>query len=142
MTDSLKGLFYLSAIFAVCFLITTGCGEKGPPLPPIDKTHNLAAVYDLRYSLLDSVVTLTWQHKTDDKTARIKPEAFEVFMAKKGPDDCETCPFEFNREATVTMPRRWYTRSLEKGIKYYFRVQAVGEDYVKSDYSKTVQVGF
>lgn len=137
----LRKFFFIPVVTISIFLVVlTGCGEKGPPLPPVVQGNTIAPAHDLKASLHEGMVTLTWKHQVDPETARIDPEAFELYMAKKGPDDCETCPFEFNSIALVKMPRNWHLLHVEKGYKYYFRMKAIGENNVRSDYSETVQV--
>jgi len=129
------------AVFAVlivaCF---SGCGKKGPPLPPENKTHNIAAPHGVELTLLKNEVRLTWKHSVDAATAVVEPEEFEIFMVKKTFDDCEGCPFRFVSAGRVSVPDMVFYLPVEKGFQYYFRVQAVKGNQLKSPYSETVQV--
>ena len=131
------GILFLAALF-----IMPSCGKKGPPIPPVKDGNVLAAPNNLAVSLEDNQLTLTWSHTIDPKTARLAPEAFEVFMAAKDVEACEGCPFVFNSMGVIAMPDRVYYGSLAPGFHYYFRVQAIGKDEMRSGYSKTSYVDF
>ncbi len=126
---------------AILFLVL-GCGEKGPPLPPEIKGQQIAVPFDLKYALDGKKITLSWNHEIDKERAVIKPEGFEIFMAKKTFKECASCPFKFESLASVAMPSREFIFELDKGFKYYFRVQATSEDNMKSKYSQTIQVDY
>lgn len=128
--------FVLATLLVMVFF---GCGKKGPPLPPDIKGKTISAPFDLKYTSNDNEIRLAWNHKIDTETAFVKPAGFEVFMAKKTFEACEGCPFEFEMINFVQMPSTAFSRKLEKGFKYYFRVQAVDDDNMRSEYSKTVQ---
>ena len=119
-----------------------GCGKKGPPLPPEIPRQKIAAPFDLKYTLDDKEVTLFWQHKIEHRTAVVKPDGFEVFMAKKTFEACVGCPFVFKMIGVASMPDMQFLISLEKGYKYYFRVQATDDDNMRSEYSKTIQLEY
>ncbi len=138
-----KNLTQISIILAIAILfLVWGCGEKGPPLPPEIKGQQIAAPFDLKYVLDGKKITLSWKHEIDKERAIVKPEGFKIFMAKKTFKECASCPFKFNTVASVAMPSREFVFKLDKGFKYYFRVQALGEDNMKSEYSKTIQVDY
>ncbi|MFH2093295.1 MAG: lipoprotein [Pseudomonadota bacterium] len=134
----IQGLFIFS-IFLVAIGFT-GCGQKGPPLPAQAIGQVIADPYDLKADLKDNMAFLTWSHRIDPVDAHIKPEHFDVFMARKTFDACRDCPFQFQQIGTVFMPKKEFITQVEKGYKYYFRVQAVGKDNLKSGYSKTIQL--
>ncbi len=117
-----------------------GCGKKGPPLPPEIKGAMISAPFDLKHSLDQNIITLSWNHEIDHKTAVIKPEGFEIYMAKKGYKECAGCPFKFNKIGSVLMPAMEFVFELQKGFKYYFRIQATGDNNTKSEYSDTIQI--
>jgi predicted small lipoprotein YifL len=126
---------------AILFLVW-GCGEKGPPLPPEIEGQQIVAPFDLKYALDGKKITLSWNHEIDKERAIIKPDGFTIFMAKKTFKECASCPFKFNNIASVAMPSMEFIFELDKGFKYYFRVRATGEDNMKSEYSKTIQVDY
>ena len=129
----------MSVIISFAF---AGCGKKGPPIIPEIKGEKIAACFDLTYKRDKSTVTLSWKHEIDEETAVISPENFEIFMAKKTFEGCAGCPFKFNMIGSVSMPAMEIDIKLEKGFKYYFRVQATGENDMKSLYSKTILVEY
>ena len=129
----------LMVLFSVIFLALPGCGKKGPPMPPIIKGQIIAPPFDLKYTVGDKKITLSWNHEIDTETAAVEPQGFEIFMVKKTFEKCEGCPLVFKPIGSVSIPSMEFMTRIEKGFKYYFRVQATGEDNMKSDFSKTVQ---
>ena len=132
-------ILFLIVLCGAIVIAFSGCGKKGPPLPPEIKGQKISAPFDLKYTPGDKKISLTWNHKIDNETAVIKPEGFEVFMAKKTFEACVGCPFVFKTIGSVSMPSMEFNTKIEKGYKYYFRIQATGEDNMRSEYSKTVQ---
>ncbi len=132
-------LQFSMVLFSVIFLAFSGCGKKGPPVPPIIKGQKIAPPFELKYTPEEKKITLSWSHKIDVKTAAVKPEGFEIFMAKKTFEACVGCPLVFKPIGSVSLPSMEFMTRIEKGFKYYFRVQATGEDNMRSDFSKTVQ---
>ncbi len=138
-----KNSTQISIILSIAILfLVLGCGEKGPPLPPEIKGRQIATPFDLKYVLDGKKITLSWNHEIDKERAIIKPDGFTIFMAKKTFKECASCPFKFNNIATVSMPSMKFVFQLDRGFKYYFRVQATNEDNMKSKYSKTIQVDY
>lgn len=131
----------LQILMILCgaMLFFSGCGIKGPPLPPEIKGRKIAAPFDLQYTLEDSMAHLSWKHTVDDEKAVIEPEGFEVFMAERTFKACTGCPFEFRMIGFVSMPEMHFSVKVKKEYKYYFRIQATGDDNMKSQYSKTIQ---
>lgn len=130
-------LFALGILLLVVVILAPACGKKGPPLPPIKDGNFMAVPGNIALSLDKDQLTLTWTHTIDPVNAKLAPEAFEVYMAKKGPEACEGCPFVFEAVGVVPMPDMVYRRKIAPGFLYYFRVRAIGKDEIKSDYSKT-----
>lgn len=133
---------YRVIILLVSLALIAGCGIKGPPLPPLVEGNNLARPTNLRYSMDKNQVSLSWDHAVDPVNAKIQPEAFRVYMAIRSKDDCQGCPFVFESIGEVPMPRMVFLQKIEQGKDYYFRVQAIGEDDIKSPMSNPVQVSF
>ena len=138
MSYFMRSLFIaLHLLIAVAF--TAGCGKKAPPLPPIIEGNAIAAPYNLKYTVTGDTLKLSWEHQTNEETARVKPDSFELFEAVKTFDDCEGCPFKFSLLKEIPSSNFTYTYQIKKGYRYYFRVQAVNDDGKRSEYSKTVQ---
>ena len=135
-------LFYRGFLILAILFLAPSCGKKGPPLPSINAGNFLAAPENIAYSLDGDQVTLTWTHAIDPVNAKLAPEAFNVYMATKDLDGCEGCPFVFESVGVVPMPDIFYRRFLEPGLLYYFRVQAIGKNEMKSGYSKTRYIDF
>ena len=129
---------FLMVLSGVIILAFSGCGKKGLPLAPEIKGQKIAAPFDLKYIPGDKEIILSWNHKVDNENAAVKPEGFEIFMAKKTFEACVGCPFEFEMIGFVPMPSMEFIVQKEKGFKYYFRVQAVRDDNMRSEYSKTL----
>jgi len=134
--------YFLGFLCLLILFITPSCGKKEQPIPPIKAGNILAVPGDLTYLLDKNQLTLTWTHTIDPVNAKLTPQAFKVYMATKSIDACEGCPFVFESIGTVPMPDMVYRRSLEPGPHYYFRVQAIGKDEIKSGYSKTRYIDF
>jgi len=116
----------------------TGCGKKAPPRAPEKPGQAVAPPGDIAAELTDRQMTLTWTHEIDPETAVLVPRYFEVSMAL--PAECEGCPFVFRPVGQVSMPEMVFQMRLtDPGIRY-FRVQAVGDHDVRSEYSRTVTV--
>lgn len=115
-----------------------GCGKKAPPRAPEKPGQAVAAPENLVADVTDGRVTLTWTHETDPVDAVVVPRYFEVSMAL--PTDCEGCPFVFRTVGQVAMPDMVFQMSLSDPGVRYFRVQAVGDPDVRSEYSRTETV--
>lgn len=139
MNNRLKAFISAGLLCLAIVLITAGCGKKAPPLPPIVKGNKIASPANLKYTVSQDTIFLTWNHTIDNENARIEPDAFDVFAARMTFEACEGCPFKFELVQTVPVTDKTCTIPVEKGYRYYFRVQAVNEDDLRSDYSKTVQ---
>lgn len=141
MKDMKKAICFLMVWPLVIFFIVSGCGKKGLPLPPEIKGQKLAAPFDLKCIPRDNEIILSWSHAIDKQTAALIPEGFEVFGAKRTIEACAGCPFEFEMIGSVPMPSMEFTTRIEKGFKYYFRVQAfIRNDNIRSEYSKSLQI--
>jgi len=137
-----SNFLYMVVLLLAVLLLAPSCGKKGPPIPPVKDGNVLAAPGNVAASLEENRLTLTWTHAIDPVTAKLAPEAFEVYMATKDAADCEGCPFVFKSMGVISMPDMVYQETLAPGFHYYFRVQAIGKDERKSGYSKTSYVDF
>jgi predicted small lipoprotein YifL len=130
---------------AVCVIIVlaliqgTGCGKKTPLDLPEKPGQALTAPENVKVDITGTRMILTWTHEPDPKNAVLSPRYFEVSMAV--PEDCEGCPFVFMTVGQAAMPRMVFEMPLpEPTMPRYFRVQAVGDNDVRSAYSSTVLV--
>jgi predicted small lipoprotein YifL len=116
----------------------SGCGKKGPPRAPEKPGQAVAAPEELTARISGSELTLTWTHAVDPKNANLVPRFFEVSMAVAR--DCQGCPFIFRPAGQTSMPGTVFQMTLDGTGPWYFRVQAVADHDVRSEYSKTVVV--
>lgn len=140
MKDKQKAIYCLMIWGLVTFFVGAGCGIKGLPLPPEIKGQMLAVPFDLKGIPSGNEMILSWRHEIDKETAALVPEGFEVFGAKKSIASCSGCPFEFQQIGSVAMPAMTFSTKIEKGFKYYFRVQAfITKDNIRSEDSNLFQ---
>jgi predicted small lipoprotein YifL len=136
------GAILTAAAWAVIFLgliQAAGCGKKTPLDLPEKPGQVLTAPENLKAVVTDSRITLTWTHAPDPENAVLPPQYFAVSMAI--PRDCEGCPLVFRTVGRTSMPGMVFEmRVADTSIPRYFRVQAVGDNDIRSDYSATVVV--
>ncbi|WP_245569011.1 hypothetical protein [Desulfobacter curvatus] len=112
-------------------------------MPPTKDVDIPAAPTDLKYTLKDRDMTLTWTCASlQDQEHGPKVEGFEVFMATKPLDGCQGCPFMFKSLGVVPMPRKSFIYTLDQELHYYFRVRTLGHDDIKSKVSETLYIEF
>lgn len=138
-----RGWIKTSVIAGLCLLFAvigagTGCGKKAPPRAPEKPGQAVAAPKAPAATLKHRQVTLTWTHEINPDHAVLPPRHFEVSMA--APAECEGCPFVFETVGQVAVPDRVFQMTLPASGVRYFRVQAVGDHGVRSEYSRTVVV--
>ncbi len=136
---SIRHPFFLILCIFLIFSLQS-CGKKAPPLPPEDKGNIIAAPFDLKSDNDNNRLSLTWKHEINAEVAKVPPQAFEIYMVQKTFEDCEGCPFEFKKIATIPMPKMQFSIDIEKGFKYYFRIRAIGEDGLVSENSKSILI--
>jgi len=142
MTLIPKKNFVIMVMALAALTLTMACGKKGPPMPLETPGNVLAIPGNLAYTLEGNTLTLTWTHTHDPINARLTPEAFMVYTAVKDNKDCQGCPFVFKSAGQVGMPAMTYTQVLQPGPQHYFRVQALGKNGMKSDFSQTILIEF
>ena len=116
-----------------------GCGKKAPPLMPLSVADPLSVPGDLTPKMEGKKVHLSWTY-SKPSGSDLLPLYFEVSMAKRTEDDCQGCPMTFETVAKVDMPFMKFSMELAPKVSYYFRVQAVGENQLRGEYSKTLKV--
>ncbi len=111
-----------------------GCGYKTDPVPPDSIVPK--AIDDLRYSVSEKGVTLTWTFpkETVRGTDLTDISTFDVYRAVVPMADyCATCPIPFNEPVQVpggvvdpesNRQATYETALLRSGHKYFFKVNA------------------
>ncbi|MBU1565290.1 MAG: hypothetical protein KJ630_06645 [Proteobacteria bacterium] len=125
------GVFLLSA----SFLLTGGCGFKNKPVPPESVVPQ--AIDDLRYTVSDKGVKLTWSFPVKTIKGSILDDisSFQLFRAEISLEEyCGSCPVPFAEPVTVAggSPLDGETRRkvvfdsnlLRPGYKYFFKVRS------------------
>lgn len=133
-----KNAFILVLVVMTGLWGFAGCGKKGPPVLPVVKGEKIAGPFDLRYVNTEENIELTWNHKVDEIEAFVKPMGFDVYLAKLTFESCQGCPFKFEKIGFVSMPSMKFAMGIEKGYKYYFRIQATGKNNMVSEFSESV----
>jgi len=132
-------IYLLFAFIISCiFIFQTGCGKKGPPLPPL--TAALTAPFDLTYDLTGNSVTLEWA--SGDQGGDLNGfKGFEIVEAKidLSENHCKGCPVEFKPFAAAGPDQLSTSHILDPGFRYYYRVRAVSKNNHSSSFSNTVQ---
>lgn len=138
-----KGWIGAGVIMGLCFvwvmmLAGIGCGKKAPPRAPQKPGQNVAVPENPTVTLNEGQMILTWTHEIDPENAALPPRYFEISMAV--PEECEGCPLVFEPVGQVAMPDMVFQMPVpESGVRY-FRLHAVGDHDIRSDYSRTVVV--
>lgn len=81
--------------------ILSGCGIKGPPVPPL--APPVPAVTDLAFRVAGPSVTLTWALSDPLPEKMAKGAAFGVYQSRTalGEPACDGCPQVFEKIAVV-----------------------------------------
>ncbi|MDD3813551.1 MAG: hypothetical protein PHZ02_02805 [Desulfocapsaceae bacterium] len=128
------GAHHAGALLLVGALFFGGCGYKTLPVPP--ETIVPKAIEDLRYSVDEKGVTLTWSYpvETIKGTDLTDIASFEIYRAVVSLDSyCSTCPIPFGEPMVVpggminTDGRRkgiYESALLRSGEKYFFKVRS------------------
>ena len=127
----------------------TGCGIKNPPLPPVQEMPN--AVTDLKETVTDNIVVLTW--RTPDKKEDAVIERFGIFRSTSSLEEyCPECPIIFKKIADIHSGSDvWqgeakktisYSEELETGNRYSYKVIGYTWDNVASADSNLVGFNF
>ncbi len=115
-------------------LLAGGCGFKTDPVPPDSIVPK--AIEDLRHSVSEKGVVLTWSFPTETirGTDLTDISTFDVYRAVIPVEDyCPTCPIPFSEAMQVpggvvdpegTRQGTYTTALLRSGHKYFFKVHA------------------
>lgn len=132
---SVCGARIAGALFLGTVLLASGgCGYKNPPVPP--ETVVPTAIEDLRYTVLEDGVRMTWTYplETIKGTDIREVSSFDLYRAELPLEDyCPTCPVPFTEpievdggQTVVDGKRRVATYDydmLRSGHKYFFKVR-------------------
>lgn len=141
----IAGIFLLG----ISFLPAGGCGYKNAPVPPASVVPQ--AIEDLRYTINDKGVQLTWSYpvKTIKGSVLEEVSSFEMYRAEVALEDyCGTCPIPFAEPIALDggssldgKNRRKATFDsdmLRSGYKYFFKIRARSSWWADSDDSNIV----
>jgi hypothetical protein len=121
-------------LLAGTLLLTNGCGYKTEPVPPDNIVPK--AIEDLRHSVSEKGVTLTWTFpkETIKGTDLTDISTFDVYRAVVPMNDyCPSCPIPFSEAMQVpggvvdpegNRQGTYETALLRSGHKYFFKVNA------------------
>ena len=127
----LMGVFFLGA----SLLLVGGCGFKNNPVPPESVVPQ--AIDDLRYTINDKGVQLTWSYPVKTIRGSVVDDIsnFQLFRAEIPLDQyCGSCPIPFAEPVAVDggssmdgqMRRKvtYDSNLLRSGHKYFFKVRS------------------
>ena len=142
----------IPAIIILLFLFP-GCGKKGPPVPPRQKP--VPAVSDLKYSINENILMLTWTIPKGKEKAKTALDGFIVYRYKRPISDsaCKNCPKLFQKvsdiPADITTDVRGYENKnieyreeIEKGFVYTYKVVLYAKNGVAGADSDYVEFSF
>ncbi len=128
------GVHRAGALLLVGALFFGGCGYKTLPVPPENIVPK--AIEDLRYSVDEKGVILTWSYpvETIKETDLTDVASFEVYRAVVSIDSyCATCPIPFGEPIVVPggmiskdgrRKGTYESALLRSGEKYFFKVRS------------------
>jgi hypothetical protein len=125
------GIFLLG----ISFLPVGGCGYKNAPVPPASVVPQ--AIEDLRYTINDNGVQLSWSYpvKTIKGSVLEEVSSFELYRAEVALEDyCGTCPIPFaepmaldggsSLDGKTRRKATFDSDMLRSGHKYFFKVRS------------------
>lgn len=127
--------FVFNAAAILCAaLCLSGCGKKGPPVPP--RQVAVPAVNDLVQIIEGDRVILTWTVPEVKEKKGLFITGFVIYRAKNPVSEsaCKNCPVQFKPVAEVMVDSKSkagkvkYAGQLEKGFRYFFKVTGFIED--------------
>ena len=132
-------------IFFICILtFLSGCGKKGPPVPPHQKP--IPVVTDLKYKIENGIITLFWTNPAEKGKA--EPAGFFVYRSREKTfnKNCDGCPETFKQIADITSrsaERTFkYKENLKRGNRYIYKIIVYTKNKIKGESSNRVNFLF
>ena len=122
----------------------SGCGKKGPPVPPgyVEPT----AVDDLRYQISGDTVTLVWTIPKAEQKPTYDVAGTKVYRLKSPmeSDACPDCPLVFSlvKKILSKSGKVQYRETLGKGFRYSYKVVVYDAADKESPDSNIIQFTF
>ena len=117
-------------------MIWWGCGKKGPPVPP--SGNKPPAVKDLRYSISENTIKLSWTNPKTTEKAKSPAAGFLIYRYQQPvvERECPNCPVIFKKIGDVPaggagrngLQPLIFTQSLEPGYRYIYKVKAYDDE--------------
>jgi len=136
---------YAIALCCMLLLFFAGCGRKTLPIPP--QAAIPVPIADLRHTLDDQGVTLSWTYpsfaESGEKIDNIR--TFKLYKSEEHAEDfCADCPVQYDREITLSAAgvkpgsRMTYTDTdLQRNYRYTYKVvSGSGWNIVSNDSNK------
>ncbi|MEW5910601.1 MAG: hypothetical protein AB1659_12420 [Thermodesulfobacteriota bacterium] len=139
-------------IFPLVLCILTGCGKKGPPVPPGAKP--VPPIADLRVTLGNNRIWLSWSIPDDVKKMKTEIKGFSIYRSKTSSSEpeCTDCPAAYKRIAQIPHVSQTkisgtevpisYEDRVEPGNRYIYTVSLILEDGRESPASNPVQFSY
>ena len=134
-------------IFAVLIFFFSGCGKKGPPVPPAHVPPPV--VEGLSVQMSQNIAVLTWAMPDAKPSSGNRVAGFYIYQIKtpiEGTYKCPNCPQQFERIADIrildTGDPAVFEMPLEKGFNYSFAVSAYTESGEEGERSTAVMVTY
>ena len=116
----------------------TGCGKKGPPLPPLAEGR-VAVVSELISQPLDQGgIHLTWAYPKGEGI--LPAETFELSQAERDESQCQGCPLTFKVIHTLEGTETAKELVPNPQTDSYYRIQAIGPDNLKGPFSNPIKI--
>ena len=136
----------LISLLITLALLVSGCGKKGPPVPP---RHEIPPpVTNLSWKINNQTLTLSWSVPQADSAIRLA--GFKIYRSQKrlSSSDCPDCPGVFKLVADILTEnpirqdqdsgKKTYTEDLEVGSRYEYKVIGYTENGISSPDSNIV----
>jgi predicted small lipoprotein YifL len=124
MLEAMNRYGVIGGLCLVLILGMTGCGRKGPPLPP--QYEEPPIVGDLQYEIKDNTVALRWSAPALQKQKENTAAGARLYRSRTSLKEtgCKNCPpvFLMIRSIPLQSGVMQYTERLEHGYRYTYKV--------------------